>query len=187
MTWNEFLNDEKYSEERANHIQYVKNLYYSNTGYFLRKSMEEDDFINEVYIMIIQYWNFDNFNQSLRTYLQRVTNNTLRLIYRNMDLDKNRINYDDSLERIDKETEEDEPEVIIPTKDELFVEVNCIDYILEGIDNKLNKEILKLYLLGYQLTTIQRTLNLTRSKVRWIISKYDKVMKDRFNDYRNNI
>ena len=85
MTCIEFLNDEKYKDERQKFEQKIKNVYYSQKGYFLRKNMEVIDFTNEVYLRLIKFWNFDKFNYSLQTYLQIIIKHTMGTLYRDMD------------------------------------------------------------------------------------------------------
>ena len=183
MTYIEFLNDEKYKDERQKFEQKIKNVYYSQKGYFLRKNMEVTDFANEVYVRLIKFWNFDKFNYSLQTYLQIIIKHTMGSLYRDMDTEKRRINYDNEVLRLDNEEEQTE----IIYKENRFNEQKCIDYVLSEIKLQTDREILKLYLTGWQIKVIHERYNVTREYVKWRIKKYKPLMQKKFIEYKNNL
>lgn len=186
MSLNDFLYDDNYKKDRDFLYEQIKFTYYSNTGYFLRTYMELDEFVNEVYIFIIKYWNFDNFKASLRVYLRRVINNVLGKIYQMMDMDKRRVNHIQDNYRLDKEREEGEEEIQIGIEDNFFNEEKCINYIIEGIKDGIEKEIIKMYLYGVNEATIQKELNVNRRYVTWRKQKYRQLIQKRFIEYKNN-
>lgn len=183
MTYIEFLNDEKYKGDRQKFEQKIKNVYFSQKGYFLRKNMEVTDFTNEVYIRLIKFWNFDKFNYSLQTYLQIIIKHTMGTLYRDMDTEKRRINYDNEVLRLDNEEEQTE----IIYNENRFNEQKCIDYVLSEIKLQTDREILKLYLTGWQIKAIHERYNVTREYVKWRIKKYKPLMQKKFIEYKNNL
>ena len=188
MKIEDFLNENNYKDLKEWHDNFMKQVYYSQRGYFLQKYMEVDDFKSEVYVMLIKYWNFDNFRGTLKTYLGRVTEHTMLYLYRSMDTDKNIINHDDTIERLDKEVEEGEQEIDVAYFDNYFNEKGCIDYVTQCATNDVDRQILTLYLNGVDKQSIANTLKLTRDIVRYRIEKKYKIdMQKRFNEYVNNI
>lgn len=188
MNFNEYINKDEYEEIRNFHNNYMKNLYNSPRGYFLKIHMDLDDFKNEVYIRLIKYWNFENFNGSLKQYLIVVTKNTMKSLYEKMDSIKNSINYDLSVERFDKEVGENEQEIVVIHKDEIFNEISCINYILKFIEIDIDKKIVEMFLNGIEKTKIAKTLNVSRAFVRHRLeNKYNTLMKEKFTEYVNAI
>lgn len=188
MRVEEFLNENNYRELKKWHDNFMKQVYYSQRGYFLQKHMELDEFKSEVYVMLIRFWNFENFRGTLKTYLGRVTENTMLHIYTKMDRKKNRLNYDDTVERFDKEVGEDEEPLDVPVYDDYFNERRCIEYVVECAETYEDREILRLYLSDISKSEIARKLGLNRDYVRYRIDKkYMKKMQKRFNEYNSGI
>ena len=188
MRVEEFLNENNYRELKKWHDNFMKQVYYSQRGYFLQKHMELDEFKSEVYVMLIRFWNFENFRGTLKTYLGRVTENTMLHIYTKMDRKKNRLNYDDTVERFDKEVGEDEEPLDVPVYDDYFNERRCIEYVAGCAETYEDREILRLYLSDISKSEIARKLGLNRDYVRYRIDKkYMKKMQKRFNAYNSGI
>ena len=127
MKVNDLFNDIKY-KDNLNWLEItLSKLYYSNRGYFLRKNMELDEFRNECYIRLFKYWNYNSFNGALNTYLGKVAESTMLNLYQRMDRDSRRLNYDDNMDRIDKEVEEGETPIILKYEDEYLNDEDVIE------------------------------------------------------------
>lgn len=187
MNVNELFNNEEY-KDNLNWLEIsINKLYYSNRGYFLKKYMEIDEFRNEVYLRLLKYWKFDEYNGALNTYLGTIAESTMLHIYQNMDRNNRKLNYDDTLERFDKEINEGESPIIIKHEDSFIREQEAIEYIAKGVNNKEDYIIIKLYLLGYSMTDIAKHLNTTWRMVQYRVkNKYNDMMKERFNEYVNS-
>lgn len=187
MKVNDLFNNEKY-KDNLNWLEIsISKLYYSNRGYFIRKNMELDEFKNECYLRLIKYWNFKNFNGALNTYLSKVVESTMLHIYQNMDRDNRKLNYDDTIDRFDKEVGEGETPIIVKYEDDYLRDEEAIEYIAKGTDNKEDYIIIKLYLLGYSMKDIANHLNVTWRMIQYRVkNKYDNMMKQRFYEYVNS-
>ena len=187
MKVNDLFNDIKY-KDNLNWLEItLSKLYYSNRGYFLRKTMELDEFKNECYIRLFKYWNYNSFNGALNTYLGKVAESTMLNLYQRMDRDSRRLNYDDNIERIDKEVEEGETPIILKYEDEYLNDEDVIEYIANGTNNKKDYIIIKMYLLGYSMTEIANHLNMSWRMIQYRLKdKYSDMMKQRFYEYVNS-
>lgn len=187
MTFNDFIKNDEYEKTRKWFDDYIYVIYNSPRGYFLKNNMEIDDFKNEIYIRLLKNWCIDKFDGKLKSYLATATKYALLNLYEKMDTDKNSINYDNTIERLDKEVSEGNAPIEIECNDNLFDEMNCIEYIIKGIDVEIDKEIIRLFLHGVPKKDIERKLHVSRTFVRHRIeNKYNKLMKTRFNEYVNS-
>lgn len=187
MKVNDLFNDIKY-KDNLNWLEItLSKLYYSNRGYFLRKNMDLDEFKNECYIRLFKYWNYNSFNGGLNTYLGKVAESTMLNLYQHMDRDNRRLNYDDNMDRIDKEVEEGETPIILKYEDEYLNDEDVIEYIAKGTTNKEDYIIIKMYLLGYSMTEIATHSNISWRMVQYRLKdKYNDMMKQRFYEYVNS-
>ena len=104
-----------------------------------------------------------------------------------MDRDSRRLNYDDNMDRIDKEVEEGETPIILKYEDEYLNDEDVIEYISSGANNKKDYIIIKMYLLGYSMREIASHLNMSWRMVQYRLkNKYDGMMKQRFYEYVNS-
>ena len=104
-----------------------------------------------------------------------------------MDRDTRRMNYDDNIERIDKEVEEGETAIILKHEDEYLNDEEAIEYIASGTNNRKDYMIVKMYLLGYSMTEIASHLNMSWRMIQYRLKdKYTDMMKQRFYEYVNS-
>lgn len=188
MTFDEFYNEPK-NEKILNIL--AKKMYYSNRGYFIRKHMEYDEFLNEIIIRLLKYWGYyqNEYKLSVNTFIDNVIYRTVNNLYETMDAQKRKINYDEGLERIDKERGEDEAEIVLrATEYNPFNEETVIELITEKIDNQIDKKICSLHLQGISQTKICELTGFTRRQVEYRInSKYRKLFIETYNEYKNNL
>lgn len=188
MTFEEFYNEPK-NEKMISILS--KKMYFSSRGYFVRKHMEYDEFLNEVIIRLLKYWDYaqNEYKLSINTFIDNVIYRTVNKLYETMDAQKRKLNFDESVERIDRERDEEEGEIIIRASDySAFNEEVIIQLITEKIDNQIDKKICALHLQGIPQTKICEMTGFTRRQVEYRInSKYRKLFIETYNDYKNNL
>lgn len=189
LTYNDFMNKEEFKYNRNYLRQSLMSIYKSNRGSIIRIYMDFGEYENEVHITLIKYWNYDSKLSSLNTYLRRVLENATSTIIREMNADKRKINYITEMTRIDDFTEMDNEIHLGLVYEQDYLNSNkCINYIVDGIKNEVDKMIIKLYLLDFTKIEISKICNINYKTMDYRIkTKYKKLMQDRFNEYRNAI
>lgn len=189
MTITEFYEDveiQKYLKIQS------KMVYYQNVFYLIRKNYEYEEFANEVNIYIIKY--MDNYDEmySLKNWICMMVKSVAKDLLKRINAQKNGELMDDNIYHLDHDVntenvDSNNTEIIHVFAPSDFNIHEYVNFVINNISNKIDKQVCELYLFGYQMTTIARMLNLTLRQVRYKINvKYNDLFKESYFEYKAN-
>lgn len=188
MSINEIYNNKDFLN---NLLKECKKSYYNNVNWLVRTNYEFDDFVNEVNIYIIKYWNVRDKDYSIEYWLHLIVDSTMKDLYKGLKTYKRGELNDGSIYRIDSainENSEDKNISLEITAKSNFDIHKYIQYVCNMIPNILDKQICELYLLGYTTIKISEIVGLSARQVRYKINnKYTKLFQNAYFEYKANV
>lgn len=180
------------NQDFINHlIKECKKVYYSENNWVVKNNYEFDDFVNEVNIYIIKYWETRDKSYDVRYWVHLIVGSVMKDLYKSTRTDKRGELSDCNLYRLDSVINEhnEHDNITVELKSKNYFDLHeYIKFTLNMIDNKIDKNICELYLLGYTTIKISEMVNLTPRQVRYKINnKYNKLFQESYLEYKANI
>lgn len=188
MSINKLYNNENFMEHL---LKECEKSYYKYDNWVVRTNYEFDEFVNEVNVYIIKYWNDRDKDYSIEYWIHLIVDSTMKDLYKGLKTYKRGELNDDSIYRIDSvinENSEDKNISLEITSKSNFDIHKYIQYVCSMIPNMIDKQICELYLLGYTTIKISEIVGLSARQVRYKINnKYNKIFQDSYFEYKASI
>lgn len=180
IDYNKWVHDTHFQKKFDIQCSKYYHISYAN---IVRKNMEYEDYTQHMLLILFRSWKYYTGEIQADTFTDRVVKRETIRLYKKYSNFKNKVNTLENNIEIDKECETQTGIFDIPHHDEHEEIHELIDYIITGVKEN-DKDICKLYLLGYSIRDIEKFTDYTYRQIQWRVKKvYNDIFKKRYQEY----